>query len=154
MRESLYRFKYAGRREYAGFYADRAAAHYADWLVRHQVEAILPVPMYRPKQRLRGYNQAEEFARALGRKTGIPVDTKMVRRIRNTVPLKNLNPTERQRNLKSAFQFGTDIVKYNQIVLTDDIYTTGSTVDEIARVLRAAGVREIYYICVSIGSGY
>ena len=70
IRQSMYRFKYANRREYAAYYAREAAALYQDWVFKNQIEVIVPVPMYRWKKRRRGYNQAETFARALGRELG------------------------------------------------------------------------------------
>ena len=81
------------------------------------------------------------------------MDTKLVKRIRNTIPQKELSGTERVQNLKNAFQFSSDIVKYKKIMLVDDIYTTGSTMDAVTEVMLAAGVEEIYYICISIGEG-
>lgn len=154
IRGSMYRFKYGGRQEYASFYAGAAAEQYGDWLKRNGVEAVVPIPMYSRKKRRRGYNQAEVFAKALGRELHMPVDCGMVRRIRNTVPQKELNGEERVRNVKNAFQFAANIVKYKKIVLVDDIYTTGSTMDAVAETLLAADVREVYYICISIGEGY
>lgn len=150
---SLYRFKYSNKREYATFYAGAAAERYKDWIKAKGIEAIAPIPMYFWKKRLRGYNQAEVFARALGAEIGIKVDTKLVKRIRNTIPQKELSGAERVQNLKNAFQFSSDIVKYKKIMLVDDIYTTGSTMDAVTEVMLAAGVEEIYYICISIGEG-
>lgn len=154
MKKSMYRFKYSNRREYAQFYAKRAADIHSDWVLRNRIEVIVPIPMYPKKKRRRGYNQAEIFARALGKELGIPVDTGTVRRIRDTVPQKELNDKERQRNLKNAFQLAPNIVKYSQILLVDDIYTTGSTMDAVAAVLLSGGAQNIYYICISIGTGF
>lgn len=153
IRQSMYRFKYANRREYALFYAREAAEQYREWVARRRIEGIIPVPMHRRKERQRGYNQAEVFARALGRELGLPTASP-VKRIRNTVPLKTLNERERRHNLKNAFHLEPDIVKWNQILLVDDIYTTGSTMDAVAEVLLSAGIKNIYYICISIGTGF
>ncbi len=154
IRSSLYRFKYKNRREYAGYYAGEAAAQFDGWLRGTGVQAIVPIPMYRSKQRLRGYNQAEVFAQALGQRTGIPVDRKLLLRVRNTTPQKELNEHERKYNLKNAFQLRADIVKYNRILLADDIYTTGSTMDEASKTLLEAGATKIYFICIGTGAGY
>lgn len=94
------------------------------------------------------------FARALGRELDIPVDAGLVKRVRNTVPQKELNDRERRHNLKNAFQLTPDIVEYRQILLVDDIYTTGSTMDAVAEVLLSGGAKNIYYICISIGAGF
>lgn len=154
IRQSMYRFKYANRREYARFYAREAAELYRKWITGHNIEVIVPVPIYEKKQRRRGYNQAEVFARALGRELDIPVDAGLVRRVRNTTPQKELNDKERKANLKNAFQLSCNIVKYKQILLVDDIYTTGSTMDAVAEVLQSGENTRIYYICISIGSGF
>lgn len=154
IKQSMYRFKYSNKREYADFYAVEAANLYADWIKRRQIEVIIPIPMYRKKQRRRGYNQAEVFAKALGRELGITVDTKVVKRVRDTIPQKELNDKERRHNLKNAFQLVPNIVRYKEILLVDDIYTTGSTMDAVTEVLLSAGVKNVYYICISIGMGY
>lgn len=152
--KSMYRFKYGGRREYAVFYAREAVRLYGGWVKKCGVEAIVPIPMYEPKRRRRGYNQAEVFAKELGRGLTLPVESGLIRRVRGTVPQKELNDRERKHNLKNAFQLTADIVKYKYILLVDDIYTTGSTMDEAAGVLLSGGVSHIYYICISIGMGF
>lgn len=154
IRQSMYRFKYSNKREYADFYAKEAVRIYGDWIRRKQIEAIVPVPMYRLKEKGRGYNQAAVFALALGEKMNLPVEKRMVKRIRNTTPQKELNDVERKINLKKAFQLVPNIVKYRKILIVDDIYTTGSTIDAVAEVLLQAGVDEIYFLCISIGEGF
>lgn len=153
MKESMYRFKYSNKREYAAFYAEEAVMRYGDWIRRHRVDAIVPIPMYRGKQRMRGYNQAEVFAKEIGKRMNLPVLTNLVSRIRNTVPQKQLNDVERKNNLKKAFKIDENIVKYKIILLIDDIYTTGSTMDAVSRELRDVGIEQIYFLCVSIGAG-
>lgn len=154
MRQSMYRFKYSNKREYAEFFTQRTLLMYEGWIRRMGVEVIVPIPMYRGKVRRRGYNQAEVFAKALGRELNLPVETALVARMRDTRPQKELNDRQRRQNLKNAFQFTSNIVKYSRILLVDDIYTTGSTMDAVADVLLSAGVDKVYYICISIGVGY
>lgn len=154
MKGSMYRFKYAGKREYADFYAEEAVKRYADWIKRKGIEVIVPVPIYKGRKRERGYNQAEVFAKALGRKLSIPVDNKMVLRMKNTAPQKELSERQRKDNLKGAFQVGTNIVEYSKILLVDDIYTTGTTIDTIAADLKKAGIKEVYFLSICIGEGY
>ena len=149
----MYRFKYQNKREYADFYAAEAMQLYGKWLHERQVEVIVPIPMYTAKKRLRGYNQAEVFAEALGRESGIPVKKNLAERTRNTVPQKKLNDIDRKKNLKGAFKISQDIVKYKKVLLVDDIYTTGSTMDAVAGELRTAGIDKIYFLCISIGQG-
>lgn len=153
MKLSMYRFKYANRREYASYYARVAKEQWGDWIKRRGIEAIVPVPMYAGKKRARGYNQAEVFARSLGEQMNLPVETGVIYRVKNTVPQKELNERQRKDNLKGAFQLRVNIVKCSKILLVDDIYTTGSTVDAMAKCFLDAGIEEIYFLSVCIGEG-
>lgn len=153
MKQSMYRFKYAGRREYAGVYARIASKNYGAWIRQHGIEVFIPVPMYKKKQRRRGYNQAEVFAKALSEECGIPCRADLLERVKNTRPQKQLNDIERKNNLKNAFHVSKDIVKYKYILLIDDIYTTGSTIDAAAEALQLSGVRNIYFLSICIGKG-
>ena len=86
----MYRFKYSNRREYAAYFAQTAVERYSDWILSCGIDVIIPVPMHRKKMRQRGYNQAECFARALSEKTGIRMAKGLVRRVKNTSPLKTM----------------------------------------------------------------
>jgi predicted amidophosphoribosyltransferase len=102
---------------------------------------------------VRGFNQAEILAKELGILTGIPVETKLIRRVRKTVPMKELSSAERQNNLKRAFKISRNDVKLSTIVIIDDIYTTGSTIDAMSYEFRRMGVKHIYFMTLSIGRG-
>lgn len=153
IRSSLYRFKYSGRQEYAGFYARQMASHLTPRVRRWKPQALVPVPMFRKKERIRGYNQAEVLARELSKIWNIPVLRHLVVRVRNTRPMKEVDGAKRQNNLKKAFKLAENEVKLNTIIVIDDIYTTGSTVDAVTAVCHEAGIRNVYVLCVSIGHG-
>lgn len=150
----MYRFKYGNRRTYAAFFADEAEKQCGDWIKRIGVEAVVPVPMYRKKERQRGYNQAAIFARELADAFGLACESGAVKRIIDTKPQKELGDAERENNLKNAFQAEEFIVKYKYILLVDDIYTTGSTAEAVARQLLAVGVEKVFFLSVCIGNGY
>ena len=153
MASCIYRFKYGGRQEYAGFLgrcmAKRLKKELEDW----KPEALIPVPVHTSRRRKRGYNQSELLAEALSRQTGIPVRKDIVKRVKKTVPQKELDIRQRQNNLKKAFKIIENDVKLNTIVIIDDIYTTGSTVDAMAAVLQEAGIKNIYYAALAVGRG-
>ena len=151
IKKTMYRFKYSNRREYADYFAKEAKRRYAHWLEQIGVEAIVPVPMYLPKQKKRGYNQAATFAKALSRQVEIPVDEGLVIRTKDTTPQKELNDIERKNNLKSAFQNKKSIVQYSHILVVDDIYTTGSTAEAVAEELKKIGVSRVYVLSICIG---
>lgn len=83
----------------------------------------------------------------------IPVYSRLLVRVRDTAPQKELNREERQNNLKRAFNIPRNDVKLKRILVFDDIYTTGTTLDEAARALKAAGAEEIRFITLACGSG-
>jgi len=149
---SLYRFKYAGRREYAEFYSDEMVKHLGDTIRQWNAQVLVPVPIHRSRKHRRGYNQAEVLATALGRKLDIPVDAGLLKRVKKTVPQKFLDEQERQNNLKKAFKIGHNDVKWKTAIIVDDIYTTGSTIDACASVLLKTGIEKVYYVSVAIGT--
>lgn len=153
IKETMYRFKYSNKREYADYFAQQAEEKYGDWIRSKRIDAIVPVPMYMPKQRKRGYNQAASFAKALGKRMHIPVDATLVRRVKDTTPQKELNDLERKNNLKNAFQKTESIVQYNHILIVDDIYTTGCTAMAVAEELKNTKASEIYALNICIGKG-
>lgn len=151
IKKSMYRFKYSNKREYADYYAAVAAKKYGSWIVQKKIDAIVPVPMYKKKQRLRGYNQADIFARALGRRLGIRVYSNGAFRVRDTAPMKQLSDKERKKNLQNAFQINKSIVKCSYILLIDDIYTTGSTADAVTKAILQTGVKGVYFLSLCTG---
>lgn len=154
MRRSIYRFKYKKRCEYAAFYAEEIYRHLKDEILSMEADAIIPIPLHKSKQKSRGYNQAELVAAQLSRLTGIPLEKNLVKRIRKTVPQKQLDVHGRQNNLKKAFIIKPNVVKLNKTILIDDIYTTGSTMDAVAKALKRHGVDTVYFITLCIGEGF
>ena len=154
LKKSLYRFKYNNKRYYAKYYTDEIVKRYSRLITQWGVDIIIPVPLYKKKKRRRGYNQAEILANELSSRISIPLDCRIVTRIRDTLPQKMLNDMERQKNLKGAFKINKSVIELKKILLIDDIFTTGSTVDEIARVLLEAGANSVYVVTLCIGRGY
>ena len=153
MSKSIYRFKYNGKKEFARFYGRIIEKKCADRIRSWNVEAIVPVPVHKSRLRKRGYNQAQLIARELSGRLKIPVDARLVKRCAATGAQKNLSAKERQNNLKKAFKVTRNVVKLDSVLIVDDIYTTGATVDAMAAVLKNAGVRRVYYVSLCIGRG-
>ena len=153
IKESVYRFKYEGRKEYAQFYGKELAKRFGEQLKEWKIDAIVPVPMHQEKVKNRGYNQALLIAQVLGNELNIPVRDEIVKRVRATSPQKKLNAKERQNNLKNAFKIGENDVKLNTVVVVDDIYTTGATMDAVTECLKSAGVGKVYCISLTVGRG-
>ena len=115
-------------------------------------DIITAVPMYYKKQIMRGYNQAEEFGDALSRYSGIKADSDILLRVKNTKPQKGLNKEQRKVNLADAFAVNKEKIKNAEnILLVDDVYTTGSTMDTLAKLLKKAGAGKVYFMCIATG---
>jgi ComF family protein len=151
MKTAMYRFKYSGRRSYAGPLAKAAVSLFGPWFSSLRADAIIPVPMYKDKQRDRGYNQAEVFARELSKLISVPVFSDVLIRTRNTRPQKGLDRENRRKNLKKAFKIKESSVKFECVIIVDDIYTTGTTINEVSSVLKEAFGCRVFSFCVCIG---
>ena len=152
MKNAMYRFKYANRRCYSGTFVSEMLRANGKWIKYINPDVIIPVPMYKKKQRKRGYNQAEVLAKELSKATGIPMEKDFVVRKRDTIPMKNLHKaSQRKANLFDAFKINKNGVKFNRILLVDDIFTTGATFDNVAKVLQSY-CKEVYCVSVCAGS--
>lgn len=149
-RQSFVRFKYYGCREYGVFYAKAMSIYGRKYLERWNVQLLVPVPLYPGKQRMRGFNQAAYLAEQLSFFTGIPWSDKLVLKIRKTRSQKKLNAAERRKNLKNAYRVTGKLCGLSVLVI-DDVYTTGSTVDAMAMSLLEAGAGDVYFLTVCAG---
>ena len=115
---------------------------------------LIPVPIHSSRLRKRGYNQASLFAYALEKISGVPCREDFIIRQKHTGAQKDLGPAERLLNMENAFRIKNLPKDTKRVMIVDDIYTTGSTLESISRLLSEAGVRDIYAatICV-VGEG-
>lgn len=148
---SIYQFKFKNRRVYARYYAETMKERLGKQIQKWKVQAILPVPMDKWKKRKRGYNQAEIMAEELGKLTGIPVETGLIRKRKTSDAQKSLNRRGRAHNLEGTFRVERKTGLPERVLLIDDIYTTGNTVNEAAKTLKKSGVRRVFFLTISIG---
>ncbi len=151
MRRSIAMFKYHNRREYAQVYAAEMYRHCRHFLSMAAPEVILPVPVHRMKKRQRGFDQAELVARELGKRMGVPVDTGYLIRKEKTLPQKELTRYQRKVNLRKAFAVREKEKHYHRVLLIDDIYTTGATMDAISEILREKETKIIFFLTICVG---
>ncbi len=154
MREIISACKYRGRREYCralGTLLFEASGHF---LRRCRPDVIVPVPLHPRRLAKRTFNQAEEIAAAYGRMAGVELAPRLLKRVHETGAMKKLGAGERTGNLRGAFLVpdGEDVPE--RILLVDDIYTTGNTVDAAAHALKERGAEHVYFLTVCIGSGF
>lgn len=108
-------------------------------------ECLLPVPMHAKRLRQRGFNQAAELTKHLAKSLALPYRLMHCKKIINTAPQASLNAKERQKNLRHVFE--AKPLPYRHITLVDDLITTGSTVNELARTLKKQGVERVDVWC-------
>lgn len=152
-KKSMAAVKYKNKREYLDFYAEAALHFCGERLRRMEADALVPVPVHPSRLRQRGFNQAEELAGRMAAGLGLPLCTDLLRRNKKTEPQKVLSPQERLKNLEKAFAAAPAPPQIRSVILVDDIYTTGSTVEACARALKQAGVKKVYFFAVCIGQG-
>jgi len=163
MREMLHVLKFAGRRRMAEFVLGERLAQavlklgsfFEMW---QAVElAVIPVPLFAARERERGFNQAELLARAavkvLQRQRPawkLRMETDVLLRVKDTRSLYRLNPHQRRVNLRGAFRVAKkDALAGREVLLIDDIMTTGATARECARVLKRAGAAKVWVATVA-----
>lgn len=154
VRWSVYQFKYHNRRIFAEFYAEEWCRLYGHHIREWGIDIIIPIPLHRKRRRKRGYNQAEILAVELGKRCNVEVNKKAVIRATNTRPQKELNDKARKKNVRSAFQVTKYWQKMKNVLLIDDIYTTGNTIDSVAQLLKEKGAEKVYFLTISIGQGF
>jgi ComF family protein len=116
---------------------------------RLPVDTIAPVPLHRKRLRARGYNQAALLAAELSRQTGLTlVEDWLVRQVDTAAQARTLTATERRRNVREAFTCTREL-DGERILLIDDVWTTGATLDACAGALRAAGADSVWGLTVA-----
>ena len=148
-KDSMMRYKYVGCREYGRFYAKAMAVFAAEELRQWKPELIVSVPLHKKKQKQRGFNQSEFLAHWLGRYTGIPVDSNLVMKLRSTKSQKKLDAVQRRKNLQNAFYVKRKVTGM-RILVVDDVFTTGSTMDAMAAGLLENGAQQVFFLTVCI----
>jgi ComF family protein len=152
VREFIHRFKYWREFQLRHPLASWAAEALEDDRIREQpVDALVPVPLFIARERYREFNQAAVLARLVGKRAGIPV-CECLQRTRNTTSQLRHDRKRRMENLRNAFKMRHNKnVRGRHLVLMDDVLTTGSTLDECARVLLMAGAASVRAITVARG---
>lgn len=150
MRQSLLRYKYYGNRDYAEYYAVSLCRYMEREIRMWKPDLIVPVPMHPRKQRERGFNQAADLAEKAGGILKIPMSDQVVKKTKATRSQKKLNAAERKQNLRMAFQ-ATERLDGLRILVIDDVYTTGSTIEAMAHVLKAAGADKVFFVTLCTG---
>ena len=114
-----------------------------------QVDCLVPVPLHPRRRNWRGFDQALHLARVMAPLLGLPVVSDALLRVRPTTPQVQLTPDQRRENMRRAFQPAGDALQGRNLLLIDDVYTTGATADEAARGAKAGGAAHVYVLTIS-----
>jgi ComF family protein len=159
VREMLHLLKFNGVRQVAGHllgeYLAKAVLKLEDQAARELI--VIPVPLFAARERSRGFNQSKLLAEAavkrmrkLRRGWKLRIDTKSFARVKDTHALYTMQPHERRRSLRGAFRvMDAEAIRGREVLLVDDIMTTGATARECARVLLRAGVAKVWVATVA-----
>lgn len=141
---AVMRLKKGNQKEYAGFFTQFMSVP-EEW----NADILVPVPMHPLKKWLRIYNHTEILAAYLSNATGIPFSTKLLYKTKYTLEQKTIpDPAARRRNIRGSFSCDP-LVKGLRIVIIDDVFTTGATVYECAKVLKQSGAAKVYLSAIT-----
>ena len=150
LRAVVQKFKYARKVSLGKPLGRLMARGCQEFLAAVNADLIVPVPLYPKRLRWRGFNQSVLLGREVCRAYGIPMDPFLLQRRRETAAQTQLPEDERRRNVRGAFALNPDRpVKDKRILLIDDVYTSGATVNECSRTLKQGGAQDVYVLTLA-----
>lgn len=135
-------FKYQHKLLYGKILAELLANKILNNPIQSRPDLLIPVPLHWKRHYQRGFNQAAFIAKIISKKTGVPVNHKLCKRIRNTPPQVGLDKNYRSKNMKNAFNLRAS-TKINSVAIIDDVITTGSTVNELSQTLLTSEIKNV-----------
>jgi ComF family protein len=148
----IHLYKYQRALWFEPFLADVLIREAAPVLARERCDLIVPVPLHPAKRREREFNQAERLAACLSRATKIPLNAKLLCRVKPTQTQTHLSRRQRADNMQDAFALRVGInLAGRRVVVLDDVFTTGATTSACAKVLLSAGATEVSVWTVARG---
>ena len=145
LKEAISLFKYYGIR--------RLSRPLSEMMLKIRIphtDAVIPVPLTRKKLRQREFNQAALFAKHIANHIGAKIILNCLIKIRDTAPQVGLNAEERRKNIKNAFGIvDKEVIQGKSVILVDDVFTTGATIRNCAKLLKKAGAGEVYAVTLA-----
>jgi len=147
----IHSLKYNGRFLIGTYLGQELGKKIKNEIQRWNIHMILPVPLHQLKKAERGYNQSFYIAKGLKKELNIPVGSKIIKRKKYTQSQTTMNLIERQKNIQEAFRLKNDKkIRGKNILLIDDVITTGATISECGKVLLNSGANRIYAASIAI----
>ena len=155
IKDSVRRYKFFNKACYYRTFAKLLSDKVKRVTMLPNFDIIMSVPLYKQREFDRGYNQAYLISKVLSKEIHIPEYSKLLERIKNTDAQSLLAKDRRAENIKNAFRVkNPDRIKDKNILLVDDIFTTGSTIDECCKVLKASGAKSVVAAVIASGRKY
>lgn len=142
LREAIHHLKYRGRTSLAEPLGSLLIAHWQ--AAPLPADMLVPVPLHHARLHERGYNQSSLLAEQLARASGLPVVEAALKRIKATLPQITLDAAQRKANVQDAFEACPDLVQGRQVLLIDDVCTTGATLEACSHALKQAGAKSVW----------
>jgi ComF family protein len=144
LQEAIHRWKYQGKTHLTPFLGEWMAEGLSRYWDSYQFDLLVPVPLHLHRLRERGFNQTLLLVKELSRRTGIPYQKRVLQKRRPTIPQVDLSGIEREKGVKGVFHIiRGEQLEGKSILLVDDVYTTGATVNECSKVLLAGGAERV-----------
>ncbi len=151
IQDVIHSLKYEHRYQIGNYLGNLIAHHKKEKILLWKPDLVIPIPLHKLKQAERGFNQAARISSGVGETLKIKVDNGIVKRKRFTRTQTKLTLKEREKNIQNAFEIvKKEVVKNKNVILIDDVITTGATVSECARVLLENGANNVYALSVAI----
>jgi len=144
LRKAVHRWKYEGKTHLSPLFGEWMAERFFHYWETNLFDLLIPVPLHPGRLRERGFNQALLLARELSRRTGLPYRKRVLEKKKPTLPQASLSGRERETGVRGAFHLEElEEIRDKVILLIDDVYTTGTTVNECSKVLMAGGAKRV-----------
>lgn len=144
LREILHRWKYEEKTYLTSFFGEKLEEGFYRYWSRRSFDLMIPVPLHSKRLKERGFNQALLLVKELNRRTQMPYAKRILQKRIPTLPQVLLNGEARETGVRGSFHIqGAEEVRGKRILLVDDVYTTGATVNECSRVLLKAGAQQV-----------
>ena len=144
LQEAIHRWKYEGKTYLTLFLAEWMAEGLNRYWEPDSFDLLIPVPLHPQRLRGRGFNQVLLLVKEISSRTGIPYRKTILQKKKPTIPQVTLSGLEREKGLRGAFHvIGREELMGKSVLLVDDVYTTGATVNECSRVLRRGGAKRV-----------
>lgn len=150
-KELIHRFKYGKKIPLGRRLSQRLGETINSGSSFSESDLLIPVPLHKSRYRERGFNQSEIIAEEISKTTGVSLLREGLKRKKNTKDQTNLSPQQREQNVRGAFVVTQPgIINGKNIILVDDVITTGATMNECARMLKQAGAEKILGMTIAV----